>query len=272
MPEWLSYEFMQNALLAGVLASVLCGVIGTYVVVKRLVFIGGGLSHAAFGGLGICYFFGLNPLFGGVVVSVAAALLLGSMSEKQVESPDAMIGVLWAVGTAVGIIFIYETPGYAPNLMTYLFGNVLTVTRTDLLLSLALNVVVLLVLGLFSKEFVAVVFDEPFAAVQGVRVRAVMMVLLTLVALTVVLLIQVVGIVLVIALLTIPPLVGLRVARTFFGVQCVAIGLGLVMTLTGLAVSYRWDVPSGPAMILVGAAVLLGLAAWQSVAQKVRRG
>ena len=169
-----------------------------------------------------------------------------------------MIGVLWAVGMALGIVFINSTPGYAPNLMTYLFGNILTVRRSDVLLTLGLVAVVLVLLALYFKELVAVAFDEEFAAVQGVPVDAVRILLLVVTALAVVFLIQLVGIILVMALLTIPPMVSLMLVRSFGAVMLLSTVLGAVMTVGGLVLSYLVDVPSGPAIVLLGA-VMLGV-------------
>lgn len=250
----LSYEFAQNALLAGLLASVLSGVVGTFVVVKRLVFIAGGISHAAFAGLGICYYLGMNPLIGAVIVAVLAALLLGWLGEGgKGRGQDAFIGILWAAGMALGIVFIHMTPGYAPNLMTYLFGDILTVARTDVWLLTALVIITLLIMGILYRPFVAVAFDETFARVQGVPVTLVNQILLVLVALAVILLIQVVGIVLLIALFTLPPVIALMLAaRSFALVLLVAVLVGMIMTTGGLAGSYWLDLPSGPAIVLFG--------------------
>ncbi len=256
----LSYGFMQNAIVAGVLASVLCGVIGTFVVAKRMVFISGGISHAAFGGLGICHFLGAPPLLGAVAVSIGCALILGLTGGTRAQPREAMIGVLWAVGMATGIVFIHATPGYAPDLMGILFGDILTVSPLDLAVSLGLDLLVVSLLVVFFKEIVATCFDESFAAVQGVPVRTLRTGLLVLVAISVVTLIQVVGIILVIALLTIPPLVGLGLARHFVGALWISVVTGLAMTLSGLALSYRFDLPSGPIIILVGAALLAAVA------------
>ena len=170
----LSYEFLRNALLAGLLAAVLCGIVGPFVVVKRLAFLSDGISHAAFGGMGVCFFLGLDPLLGAVAVALLCALGLGLVDTETVRSYDALIGVLWAVGLAVGIVFVYKTPGYAPNLMTYLFGNILLVSRHDIGVLLALAVSVFLILALFWKGIVAVAFDEVFARVQGAPVRLLM--------------------------------------------------------------------------------------------------
>ncbi|HVR99203.1 MAG TPA: metal ABC transporter permease [Thermoanaerobaculia bacterium] len=255
----LSYEFLRNALLAGVLAAVLCGVIGPFVVVKRLAFISDGISHAAFGGMGVCFFLGIDPILGAVLVAVASALALGAVDTETVRSYDAMIGVLWAVGLAVGIVFVYKSPGYAPNLMSYLFGNILMVSRRDVLVILALAVCVLAILALFWKGLVAVAFDEVFARVQGAPVKLLLTVLLTLIALSVVILIQVVGIILVVALLTIPPLLSLTLWKDLGSVVVSSVLVGVGMTLGGLGLSFAYDLPSGPAIILLGAALLLGV-------------
>lgn len=256
LADALSYEFMRHALMAGVLAAVLCGVVGPFVVVKRLAFLSDGISHAAFGGMGVCFYFGLDPLFGAVAVALACALTLGLLDTETIRSYDAMIGVIWAVGLAVGIVFVYKTPGYAPNLMTYLFGNILLVSRHDLTVLLALAGSVLLLLALFFKGIVAVAFDEVFARVQGAPVRVLMSLLLTMIALTVVILIQVVGIILVVALLTIPPVICLMIFRDLRSVIAGSVAVGVGITLGGLALSYTFDLPSGPAIILLGAALL----------------
>ena len=169
----LSYEFLRNAVLAAVLASVLCGVIGTFVVVKKLAFISDGISHAAFGGMGLCFFFGIDPLLGAIPGRPRLRPGPGRGGPRDTSAPyDALIGVLWAVGMAVGVVFVYKTPGYAPNLMTYLFGNILLVTRRDLLAILILAVLGPCHAGFLLKGIVAVAFDEVFARVRGLPVRA----------------------------------------------------------------------------------------------------
>ncbi len=255
----LELEFFRNALLAGALASVLCGVVGTFVVLKRLVSISGGVAHAAFGGLGAAYWAGLDPRLGAVVVAAASAVGLGFLDGRRARGQDAAIGVLWAVGMAVGLVFLHLTPGYAPNLLGFLFGNILMVSSADLWLALGADVVVLGLLALFGKELVAVAFDEECARLQGVPVRLYSILLLVLVALSVVVLLQLVGIVLVIALLTIPPLVAQRLARSLAATVATSIAIGLALTTGGLLISYRLDLPSGPTMVLLGAA-LLGVA------------
>jgi len=265
LSEILSYEFIRNAIYVGLLASVLCGVIGTFVVVKRLVFLGGGISHAAFGGLGLCYYLGIEPLLGAAGVAILAAVALGGPERQRSGTRDATMGILWAVGMAVGVVFVFKTPGYAPNLMTYLFGNILTVEPRVVWITLAFAIFVLAFVVLFHKEFVAVAFDDEFAAVQGMPVRPFMTLLMVIIALTVVLLIQLVGIILAIALLTIPPIVGLNVVRNFYRAIFLAILICVFMTLGGLAISYAYDLPSGPAIVLLGAALLPLVMLWRRV-------
>ncbi len=261
--ELWSYDFIRQAVYAALLASVLCGVIGTFVVVKRLVFISGGVSHAAFGGLGVCYYLGVEPLIGAAVVAIVSALLVAVGGRRWIRSQDAVIGILWSVGMAIGVVFVALSPGYAPNLMTYLFGNILTVGQEEVLVTLFFTILVLGFVLLFFKEFVAVSFDEEFARVQGVPVGIFMAVLMVMVALAVVLLIQLVGIILVIALLTIPPVISLKLTRSFLFVILLSTLIGAVMTLGGLALSYVFDLPSGPTMVILGALLMLPAYLWQ---------
>jgi zinc transport system permease protein len=263
----LSLDFVRNALIVGALTSVLCGVVGVFVVVKRLTFISDGIGHAAFAGLGLCYLLGADPRLGAIAVAVAFALLLGAAGTDAVRRHDSLIGVFYAAGMALGILFIHQSPGYAPNLMSYLFGNILLADRTDVVVTLGLSTVVLGVVAVFFQSFLAVTFDEVFAFVQGVPVRLVFTLLLVLVSLSVVLLIQVVGIILVLALLTIPPLTALALARDLSGVLALSVLVGLAMTLGGLALSFHLDQPSGPVIILLGAAALV----LARLAQSLRR-
>jgi zinc transport system permease protein len=271
----LAHDFVRQALAAGLLASVLCGVVGTLVVVKRLVFLGAGISHASFGGLGLCYLLGLEPLLGAGAVAVGAALVLGGGGvaagrQRAARSHDAQIGILWAVGMALGVVFVHLTPGYAPNLMTYLFGNVLTVAGRDVALAGLLVLAVLGGFALFYKETVAVAFDEEFAAVQGVPVRLAATLILLVTALSIVFLIQLVGIILVMALLTIPPVVSLMLFRRFLAVVAASTLIGAVMTVGGFALAYAWDLPSGPVMVLLGTALLLLVVAARRLARPGR--
>ncbi|HVR07838.1 MAG TPA: metal ABC transporter permease [Thermoanaerobaculia bacterium] len=267
----LGLEFVRNALAAGLLSSLLCGVIGVFVVAKRLTFISDGISHAAFAGLGLCFLLGADPRLGALVTAVLFAVTLGMLGTAATHQHDALIGVLYAVGMALGIVFVHQAPGYVPNLMTYLFGNLLLATASDLRITFWLTALVLATLALLRKPLVAVAFDEEFAFVQGVPVRAVVTTLLVLVSLSVVLLIQVVGVILVLALLTIPPLTAMLLARDLGPVIAISVAAGLASTGGGLALSYRWDLPSGPAIILLGAAILAAAYLLRALRRGARR-
>lgn len=245
------HTFLQYALLAGLLASIGCGVTGTYVVVKRIGLISGGIAHAVLGGMGIAYFLGREPLLGAVVAALLAAVLIAWVSLKHGEQEDILISALWAVGMAVGVIFISRTPGYNVDLMSYLFGNVLLVEARSLLFMFILDVVILLLVGLFYKQLLAVSFDEEFARLRGLNTTAYYTLLLCMVALTVVLLIPVVGLILVIALLTLPAAIAVHFTSSLRSIMALSIVLGCLFTSGGLALSYRPDLPAGATIILL---------------------
>lgn len=270
LSDLFAHEFIQNAVFAGILASLLCSIIGTFVVLKRLVFISGSISHAAFGGLGICYFFGLPPLLGATAVALIAPLVLATKESRTKPALDAQFGILWAAGMAIGALFIFKSPGYAPNLMTYLFGSILAIDRSAVWLTLALTLVLATCLAVFYHQLIAVAFDEEFAAVQGVPVDRFMKGIVLMLGLSIVLLIQLVGIVLVIALLTIPAVVSLMLTQDFLGVMVRSAIVGGIMTLGGLALSYAYDLPSGPAIVLLGLALLLLVSVTQKLATRRR--
>ena len=254
MAEILQYEFMQNAVAAALLASIACGIIGTYVVVKKIGFIGGGISHAAFGGIGISYYLGVNPLIGLIPFSLFSALGIGLLSKKAKVAEDTAIGAFWAAGMAIGVIFIGLAPGYAPNLFSYLFGNILTVPRFDLYMVACLDLFIVATVLIFYKEFLAVSFDEEYAESLGVNTAFLYLTLLCLIALTVVVLVRVVGIVMVIALLTIPPAVARNFSRNLSAMMLLSCLLCVLFTLSGLWLSYVFDTASGAMIILVAAA------------------
>lgn len=261
MIEILGLGFVQRALLAGVLVSVACGIIGTFVVVKRMVFVSGGIAHAAYGGIGVGYFVGLErPELGAIVFGVAAALSMGLVQRRARERVDTIIGVMWAIGMALGVVLVDVTPGYKADLMSYLFGSILAVPWSDLLLMLILDLVILASVALFYRELVAISFDEVFSTVENVPVGAIYLVLMGLIALTVVMLMRVVGLILVIALLTMPAAISGRYVRDVKGMMVLAGVLGAIFTTTGLLLSYALNLTSGATIILVaGAAYLLSL-------------
>jgi len=256
-----NHSFMQNAVIIGLLASVACGVMGTYVVVRRIVFISGGIAHAVLGGMGIAYYYGYNPMHGAVVSALVAAIVIGFVSLRYHQYEDTLIGALWALGMAVGILFIYKTPGYNVDLMSYLFGNILMVEGENVRLLAYLDALIILSVLLFYKRFLAVCFDEEYSQLQGIGVVTTYLLLLCLIALTVVILIQVVGIILVIALLTLPAATARYFARSLGQMMILASLLGAVFTTSGLMVSYQPDLPAGATIILIaGLAYLLATA------------
>ncbi|KAF5422057.1 MAG: zinc transport system permease protein [Candidatus Methanocomedens sp.] len=257
MMELLQYEFIRNAIMAGILASISCGIIGVYVVVKRIVFISGGIAHASFGGIGLGYYLGINPILGVLPFSIASALSMGLVSKRSRLPEDTAIGILWAMGMSIGIILVSLTPGYAPDLMTYLFGNILTVPFSDIVLMLVLDAIIILVVYSFYKEFLALCFDEEFATVRGVHAERLYLVLLCLIALTIVVLIRVVGIILVIALLTIPAAMSRQFTSDLKKMMMLSILFGAVFSSGGIWLSYLFDVPSGATIVLVMSAVYL---------------
>lgn len=253
MSEILQYDFMRHALMVGLLVSIACGVVGTYVVVKRIVFISGGISHTAYGGVGLGYLLGIPPMVGATAFTVLAALAMGEVSQRAKQREDTIIGIMWAVGMALGVIFVKLSPGYTGDLMSYLFGSILAVPLSDLYLILALDVVIVLVVLLFHDQFTLTAFDEEFAQVIGLKTRFYNQLLLVLIALTVVVMIRAVGIILVIALLTIPPATAALFTRSMTGMMVLSMVLSAIFTMGGLFISYIFDLPSGATIILLSA-------------------
>ncbi|MFY9324586.1 MAG: metal ABC transporter permease [Syntrophomonadaceae bacterium] len=251
MSEILQYGFMRHALMVGLLVSIACGIVGTYVVVKRIVFISGGISHTAYGGVGLGYLLGIPPMVGATVFTVLAALAMGEVSHRVKQREDTIIGMMWAVGMALGVIFVKLSPGYTGDLMSYLFGSILAVPLTDLYLILALTVVILLIVILYHDQFTLTAFDEEFAQVIGVNTRLYNQLLLVVIALTVVVMIRAVGIILVIALLTIPPATATLFTRSMTGMMAFSMILSAVFTTGGLVISYLFDLPSGATIIIL---------------------
>jgi len=261
MLEALQFDFMRNAALAGLLISIACGVIGTFVVTKRIVFLSGSIAHAAYGGIGLGYFFGFNPVLGATLFSLGAAIGMSAIQRRSKERADTLIGALWAIGMAIGIILIDLSGGYKANLMSYLFGSILTVPRSDLWLLLALDGTIIFFVWLFYKELVALSFDETFSIVQNLPIGMLHTLLVSMTALTVVMMMRIVGLIMVIALLTMPAAISSQFARSLKKMMIMASFLGAVFTLIGLWLSYRLNLTSGASIILVaGFSYLLSIA------------
>lgn len=254
--------FLQQALIAGVLASIGCGLVGPYVVVKRIGYLAGGIAHAVLAPVGLAFYVGFDPLLGALLGAVVMALIVGWVSLRLAGQEDMVIAALWAGGMAAGIVLISQVPGYEVSLRRYLFGDILLVSTFDLWLMAGLDLVLAVVVGVFYRQFLAVCFDEEFARLRGVRVTGFYLLLLCLVALTIVLLIQIVGLILVIALLSLPAAAASLWTRSLAGMMLMATVLGLMATSGGLAVSYAPELPAGSVIVLVMVAlyaVSLGL-------------
>ena len=259
--------FLRHALIAGLLASVSFGIMGTYVVTRRISYIAGAIAHCVLGGIGAAVYaqgrYGItwmHPMGGAIISAVVAALVIGIVSLYAREREDTIIGAVWAIGMATGLIFISRTPGYV-DAMGYLFGNILLITRWDLFIITILNAVILVLCYVLYHRFMAVCFDEEFARLRGLPARFYYMLLLILIALTIVLLVRVVGIVMVIALLTLPAAIAGHFARRLWHMMLLAIAVCMCVTTAGLAVSFASDLPSGPTIIvLAGLAYLVVLA------------
>jgi zinc transport system permease protein len=250
----LQFEFMQNALYAGLFASLICGIIGTFVVVNRMVFLTGGIAHAAYGGIGAALFFEIPYIYGTLGFSLAAALIMTTVTLKVPHRSDTFIGVLWAVGMAVGVILVDLTPGYNVDLMSYLFGSILAVPASDIWWMIALGGVTLGLTLYFYRDLIAISYDMEFARLRGVPVHFLHFLFMALVAVAIVFIIRVVGLLLVIALLSIPPFIAEKYARSLGVMMVMAVGLSAVFNILGLWLAYRFDLSSGASIILVAAA------------------
>jgi zinc transport system permease protein len=243
------YDFIVKGLLGAIFASITAGLAGTYIVSKRMVFLSGGITHASFGGIGIGYFLGINPVVGAAVFGIMSALGVEYLSVKQKIREDSAIGILWAFGMATGIIFIYLTPGYSPNLMSYLFGSILTVTNADITALGIMSVILILYFGVFYRTILYISFDEVFARTYSSYVDIFKYITTSLIALTIVLNIRMAGVVLVISLLTIPPNIAMLFTKVYFKIVILSVFAGFAGTATGYAISYFAGIPVGATII-----------------------
>ncbi len=231
--------------------SVTCGIIGTYIVARRMVFISGGITHASFGGVGIGYYFGWPPLAGAAVVAILAALITEHLTRKKAIRNDSIIAIMWSLGMAIGIIFVTLTPGYTPNLMSFLFGSIITVTVTDLWFMGGLALAVVSFFTVYFLPILHVSFDEGFARTRGIPVMRYNYLLIILVALTIVLGIRIAGIILVLSILTIPQNISNLFTNRFSHMMIGSVVIGFVASVLGLVASYALDIPSGATIIFI---------------------
>lgn len=253
----LRYSFLQNAVAAAFLASVSCGFSGTFVFINRITFIAGGIAHAVLGGVGAALFFGFSPFVGAVVTSLLFALLLGAIKFKASCHEDTIIGALWACGASIGLIFIYLTPGYSINLNAYLFGNILLVSKSDVVALSLLALLEVLIFLIFYRQFKAVSFDGENALLRGIPSRFLYILLLALIALTVVVLMKVVGLILVIAFLSLPAATAAIFQKRIGGVILFSSILSFIFSVSGLFVSYNCNLPTGAAITVIAGTVYI---------------
>lgn len=251
MLELLQYTFFQNALIGSVLASMVCGLVGTYIVTRRLVFISGGITHASFGGIGLGVFFGISPILSAMVFAVASACGVVWMSDKHKVREDSAIALFWTLGMSIGIICSFLTPGFMTDLPSYLFGNILTIGTEDLLLLGGLTILTVLLYVLFADTIMSVAFDPIFAKTQNMPVKCIEYLMMTLIALTIVATLRLVGIVLAISLLTIPQMTANLFVCRFTTMAWLSVGIGIIYCIAGLVFSYLLNVPSGASIIFV---------------------
>lgn len=251
MIEALQFEFMRNALIAGMLTSIICGIIGTLIIVNRLVFLSGGIAHSAYGGIGLAFFFGWPYMVGAIGFALFSAMIMAAVSLKSKQRADTIIGVMWAMGMACGVLLLDITPGYNVDLMSYLFGSILSVPQTDLVSMAVIGVLILGLIVYFFQDLLAMSYDEEFAQIRGVPVKRLYFMLIGIVAVTVVIVVQVVGLILVIALLTIPPYIAEKYTKSMVSMMILSCFLGMFFTTGGLWLSYTFDMTSGAAIIFL---------------------
>ncbi|HOO85732.1 MAG TPA: metal ABC transporter permease [Prolixibacteraceae bacterium] len=250
MIELLQYDFFSNAILAAILTAVSCGIIGSYIVARRMVFIGGGITHASFGGIGIAYFLGFAPMLGAGVFAVLSALGINYFTHKGKVREDSSIAIWWSLGMAIGIIFIALKPGYAPNLMSFLFGSILTVMKIDLLYMLVVSLITVFVFAVFFRLITMISFDEEFARARSLPVDFFNYMLIIISALVIVASTRVSGVILVLSLLTLPQATANIFVQSFRSMMWFSIIIGLIGMITGLYLSYYTNLPSGATIIV----------------------
>lgn len=247
----LHYTFFQNALLGSLLASIVCGFIGTYIVTRRLVFISGGITHASFGGIGLGGFLGFNPIVSAMLFAIFSACGIQWMSHRSDAREDSAIALFWTFGMSVGIICCFLTPGFMPDLPSFLFGNILTISHGDLLLLAVLSLLLLAIFTLLFRPILSVAFDACFARSQNLPVSAIEYMMMILIAMTIVSTLRMVGVVLAISLLTIPQMTANLFTYSYKRIIAYSILLGWVDCLLGLTFGYMLNIPSGAAIIFV---------------------
>ena len=251
MVEAFKYTFIQNAFMGAILASIACGIIGTIIVEKKLVMMSGGIAHSSFGGIGLGYYLSIEPIIGGLIFSIITSISIVQIKQKTNVNSDAIIGIFWAIGMALGILFIAFIPGYPPDMTSYLFGDILTISRWDIAFMFIMDVLLLFIISALFHYWRAYLFDDEFSRTIGIPVKIYEYTLFILIACAIVVLIKIVGIILVIALLTVPAAIAKMFSESLKKMMLLSVWFGIVFCITGFSVSYLYDIPSGATIILV---------------------
>ena len=256
MIEALHFTFIQNAIIAAILVSIVAGIIGSLILVNKMTFLAGGIAHSSYGGIGLAIYFGLPIFFGASIFAIFSAIIIALISFKQRHRLDIFIGLIWAVGMAIGIVFVDLTPGYNVDLMSYLFGSILAVSKEDLIFMAILTFSVIIFIHKYYREILAVSYDSEYAALRGINAKLFFTLILIMSALTVVVAIKVVGLILVIALMSIPTYIAEQISSSLYSMMLKSALLSSIFTILGLIVSYQFDITSGAAIILISATAL----------------
>lgn len=266
----LNYTFLQHAIIGAILASIICGIIGTIIVEKKLVMMSGGIAHTAFGGVGMGYFLKIEPIIGALIFAVISSFGIVKIKRKAKVNTDTIIGMFWSLGMALGIIFISLTPGYPPDVSSYLFGDILTVSKMDLYIMTVLDFIVIFIITAFYNNIKAYLFDEEFSKVIGINAKLMEYTVFLLIAFSVVVLIRVVGIILVIALLTVPPAVSKIFTFNLRKIMELSVLFGVVFSLLGLFISYKLHIASGASIIIVAVGTYIIFITVSKLIKKIR--
>ena len=260
MLELLQYDFFQNALISTILIGISCGLVGTYIVAKRMVFISGGITHTSFGGLGLAYYLGFSPMLGAGIFSVLSALAILFLSDNKKLREDSLIGIFWSAGMAIGILFIYLTPGYVPNLMSYLFGNILTVTRSQIIISAILCLFIIVFFLRFYRPLFYIAFDKAYSKTHQIPVNVIDIAITITIALCIVLCLKLAGIILVISYLTIPQAIAGLFYKNFSQQLIASTIISTIGSVSGLFFSALLNIPSGASIVICF--ILLFILCW----------
>lgn len=264
----LNYTFMQNAIAAALLASIVTGIIGTIAIEKKLISMSGGIAHASFGGIGLGYLVGLEPIWGGLFFAVGSSVLISKISENKRIKADTLTGILWSFGMALGILFISLAPGYMPDMTSYLFGDILSVSKTAIYSMAAITAAIILTFVLLYNYLILYLYDEDYAKIRGINVGLLRWVVYIMIPIGIIVLIRVVGIILTIALMTIPTSVAKLFFKSFIKVVIGSIVISAVFCIVGLIVSYYANIPSGVCIIVISTVVYLILLATKNAVAK----